>query len=107
MSGAVRAAWLGVGLALLASNAFAQELSPERGRAFALENCSRCHAIGTTGVSPLAEAPPFRELHQRYPVEHLAEALAEGIVTGHPDMPEFQLEPDEAEDLIAYLRMLE
>ena len=41
----------------------------------------------------MALAPPFRLLPQRYPVEHLAEALAEGIVTGHPAMPQFKFHP--------------
>ena len=36
-------------------------------------------------------APPFRDLPKRYPVENLAEALAEGIVTGHPARPRFIL----------------
>jgi hypothetical protein len=33
--------------------------------------------------------------------------LAEGIVTGHPTMPEFRLDPDQIENLIAYLKTLE
>lgn len=78
-----------------------------RGEVIALANCARCHAIGRVDSSPLAEAPPFRELHRRYPVDDLSEALAEGIVTGHPTMPEFRLAPDEAESLIAYLKTLE
>jgi hypothetical protein len=32
-------------------------------------------------------APPFRTLHERYPVENLEEPLAEGIISGHPSMP--------------------
>jgi len=52
-------------------------------------------------------APPFRTLHNRYPVETLEEALAEGIVTAHPTMPEFRFEPDQIEDFIAFLRSLE
>jgi len=35
--------------------------------------------------SPLQIAPPFRTLHLRYPVEDLAESLAERIMTAHPD----------------------
>jgi hypothetical protein len=66
-----------------------------------------CHAIGLADESPLHPAPPFRTLHLRYPVESLQEALAEGIVTGHPRMPEFQLKPNQIEDLIAYLKSLE
>jgi hypothetical protein len=58
-------------------------------------------------ASPLSIAPPFRTLHLRYPVETLDEALAEGIVTGHPTMPEFRLEADQIGDFIAFLKSLE
>ena len=78
----------------------------ERGRAFAQIACARCHAVGPNGDSPLAEAPPFRVLHYRYPVEDIQESLAEGMKTGHP-MPEFQLDSDEIRDLLAYLKSLE
>src|SRR5262249_7203840 len=49
----------------------------------------RCHAVGRTGASPHPAAPPFRTLSRKYKIEGLAEALAEGLSTGHPDMPEF------------------
>jgi len=60
-------------------------------------------------VSPsrLKIAPPFRTLHKRYPIESLAESLAEGISTGHPTMPAFQLDPNRIGDLLAYLKTLE
>ena len=58
----------------------------QRGRSYAMSHCSRCHAIERTGQSPFQPAPPFRTLHQRYPIETLGEALAEGINTGHPAM---------------------
>jgi hypothetical protein len=61
------------------------------GRELARANCARCHSIERSGESPIKSAPPFRSLHQRYPVEYLEEALAEGIVTGHPDMTEFRV----------------
>ena len=79
----------------------------QRGRTFALNNCAKCHSIDKVSASPLKIAPPFRTLHKRYPVEALGEALAEGIQTGHPTMPEFQLEPDQIGDLLAYLKTLE
>jgi cytochrome c len=85
----------------------AQTGHPERGQAFAEANCARCHAIGRTGTSPLAAAPAFRSIHARYPVEQLAEALAEGITTGHAAMPEFELGEAQIADLLAYLRTLE
>lgn len=77
------------------------------GRAMAETHCARCHAIGRDGVSPLPISPPFRDLHKRYPVESLQEALAEGVVTGHPDMPEFRFAPEDIDHLIAYLKSLE
>jgi hypothetical protein len=54
----------------------------------------------------MALAPPFRVLPERYPVEQLAEALAEGIVTGHPMMPEFTFDPREINALLSYLQSL-
>lgn len=58
-------------------------------------------------LCPLAVAPPFRELHKRYPVENLEEAFAEGISTGHPTMPEFRFAPDQIANLVAVLKSLE
>jgi cytochrome c len=100
---------LGIALLLcvLCLSASAQDGRAQRGRVFVQTHCSSCHATGLTGASPLAIAPPFRELHKRYPVESLAEALAEGIVTGHPTMPEFRLDPGQIADVIAYLKSLE
>lgn len=77
------------------------------GQAIAQEHCARCHGIGRTDESPREDAPPFQRLHERYPVEHLAEAFAEGIVVGHTDMPEFAFQEDEIESLLAYLKSLE
>ena len=101
---------IAAGLAALCLPAYAQpKLSPQAQRGFAIlqANCARCHAIERIGSSPLPAAPPFRTLHQRYPVESLQESLAEGIVTGHPDMPEFRFDPDQVGDVIAYLKTLE
>jgi cytochrome c len=99
---------LGLAAALLASvPALALEPSAQRGRNLAQHNCAKCHAIGRTGESPLRVAPPFRTLHTRYPVEDLAESFAEGIVTGHPTMPEFRFDPGQISDLISYLHTLQ
>lgn len=87
----------------------AAAVTPEqqRGKTFALNNCARCHSIDKVTRSPLKVAPAFRILHKRYPIETIGEALAEGIYTGHPSMPEFQLDPDQIRDLLAYLKTLE
>ena len=84
------------------------ETSPtvQRGLNLAIANCARCHAIDKISPSPLALAPPFRNLHLRYPVENLAEALGEGIVTGHQNMPEFRLDPGQVGDFIDFLKTL-
>lgn len=74
-----------------------QRALEDRGQGLLSTNCSRCHAIGRAGNSTHPEAPPFRTLGQRYPIEVLAEALAEGLSSGHPDMPEFRFEIEDVD----------
>jgi cytochrome c len=82
--------------------------APEgRGEGLLTSNCARCHAVGRTGNSTHPEAPPFRTLGQRYPIEVLAEALAEGLSSGHPDMPEFRFEIDDVNAILAYLESIQ
>jgi mono/diheme cytochrome c family protein len=66
-----------VGAFLITTTSQPQDPRVQRGRAFARTHCASCHAIGNVGESPLRIAPPFRTLHLRYPVEDLAESLAE------------------------------
>ena len=77
-----------------------------KGRSLVEANCSRCHAIGKEDMSHHPQAPPFRDVFARYPADNIAEALAEGIVSGHPDMPEFVFQPNEIGSIIAYLNTL-
>ena len=58
-------------------------------------------------VSRRPAAPPFRDLHRRYDVGNLEEALAEGLSIGHSNMPEFRFKPPQIVDIIGYLRSLE
>jgi mono/diheme cytochrome c family protein len=90
-------------------SALAQENAAlkKRGELLLAKNCSRCHAIGRTGASRHSGAPPFRTLSTRYPIEALAETLAEGISVGSPDMPEFVFEPDEIAAILAYLKSIQ
>lgn len=97
---------LGLLIAVLGNDP-SQAFNPEQGKRLALTYCARCHSIDKVSPSPLKIAPSFRTLHQRYPVETLQEALAEGITTGHPTMPEFRFEADQVGDFIAYLKTLE
>ncbi len=77
------------------------------GEAIAKRDCGGCHAVGRSDESPLPPAPRLRDLHRRYPVDQLGEALAEGIVVGHGPMPQWVLQPAEIEALTAYLKSLE
>ena len=76
------------------------------GEIFATDNCARCHAINKTGASPNAKAPPFWQIAGKYELEFLQEALAEGIVTGHNNMPEFILTTKQIDDLLAHFQTL-
>ncbi|WP_084174762.1 c-type cytochrome [Afifella pfennigii] len=90
---------------LLPGSAAAQDL--ERGRQLAEEYCAPCHAVGGQGESPMQPAPAFRDLAQRYPIDTLWEALAEGIVTGHAEMPEFQWPPKDIDDILSYISSIQ
>lgn len=92
---------------VLMTTALAASPAEQRGKKYALSHCARCHSVDRATKSPLKAAPPFRTLHLRYPVETLAEAFAEGIYTGHPSMPSFELDPDQINDLLSYLKSLE
>jgi cytochrome c len=78
-------------------------LDTARGLAIAETHCARCHAVGPADVSPLPQAPAFRDLHDRFPVADLVSAVAQGASTGHPAMPRFQVATDEMLDLVAYV----
>lgn len=101
-----------IGLALLvASIAPAAAGGPDgalntKGRALLEQHCSRCHGVTTDDASKHDKAPPFRDVFKRYPAENIAEALAEGIVSGHPDMPEFTFNTDEIDAIVMYLDSL-
>lgn len=94
---------LAVALALLSAPAFADA---RKGAKLAQEKCGACHAIGAKGSSPHLKAPPFRRIATQWPPEQLQEALAEGIVTGHNDMPEFTFSTRQIDDLVDHLNRL-
>lgn len=77
------------------------------GQRLAEIHCARCHAIGPDGESTHPMAPAFRTLSRDYPINALEEAFAEGILVGHPVMPEFSFEPDQVDDLVAYIQSVQ
>lgn len=105
----MRALWIATlaGAAVgLVQPAGAVEGQAEKGKALVAQNCSRCHGIGADDASKHEKAPPFRLVVTRYPLDNLEEALAEGIMSGHPDMPEFEFKAGEIADILAYLQSL-
>lgn len=77
------------------------------GRELAELHCATCHAVGENDVSAQEGAPVFRDISDRYPLESLEEALAEGIVTGHENMPEFAFEPSDINAFLGYLSSIQ
>ncbi len=87
------------------------------GRRIAERHCGGCHAIDGRR-SPLPAAPPFADIHRRYPAGGLDQILTEGMIAPtsrpeegpvllHPSMPMALLAEDEIADLRAYLKSLE
>lgn len=98
----------GLSIVFAASAACAQDaVLLKRGEALLAKECARCHAITRSDQSRHPQAPLFRTLGKRYPIESLEEALAEGIISGHPDMPEFIFESDDVGAIIAYLKSIQ
>lgn len=104
---------VGAAAAVLASmagpsdRAAAQGAWLARGESLLQSHCAMCHAIGRRGTSPHSTAPAFRMLGQRYAVESLEEALAEGLMTGHPEMPEFRFSARDVGAMVDYLRSIQ
>ena len=89
----------------LVSAANAQDI--KRGETLLARDCGRCHATGRTGDSPRSGVPAFRSLAKRYPIDALEEALGEGIMSGHPEMPEFRFDAADVGAIIAYLKSIQ
>jgi cytochrome c len=77
------------------------------GETLLARHCGSCHSLGRRGDSPQKDAPAFHTLGSRYPVEALEEALGEGFMSGHPDMPELKFDADDVGAIIAYLKSIQ
>jgi cytochrome c len=105
--GLIRSGMLAATVSAMAFGQAANAQDLKRGEALLARNCASCHAVGRTGDSPQKLAPTFRSLGQRYPIESLEEALGEGIMSGHPDMPEFSFDAADVGAIIAYLKSIQ
>lgn len=105
----IRGPWTAAALVVFvsATAAVAQSPAAQRGLTFARVHCAQCHSLDAVSESPLRIAPPFRDLHRKYPIESLQRPLSEGIIANHPTMPQFRLGADQVNDVIAFMKSLE
>jgi mono/diheme cytochrome c family protein len=87
------------GSALAAGNAGAAS----EGKTLLEKHCARCHSIAATGDSPLAKAPPLREVYRTFPVQELESGFAEGMGSRHRDMPQIQFSTEQVSAILNYL----
>ncbi len=73
------------------------------GQKLAKNKCASCHSIKKQGRSTHKDAPPFRSFAKKWPLSSLEESLAEGIVTGHEDMPEVVFTPEQIGAFLEFL----
>lgn len=79
----------------------------EVGRRIVEFQCASCHGVRAEDKSHNPGAPALRTLAERYPVTGLEEAFANGIMIGHPGMPEFRFAPDQIKAILAYLESIQ
>jgi len=82
-----------------------------RGQSIAEQTCLRCHTKFAGDPMPdpnVTSAPALASFGQRWPLENLEEALAEGISVSHDSMtmPEFSFTPESIADLLSYMESL-
>ena len=91
-------------------HAFVEEVTPEQidaGRRIVELQCVSCHAVRSSDMSRDFSAPPLRTLAERYPVTGLPEAFAQGVLVGHPNMPEFRFKATQITEILAYLQSIQ
>ena len=94
-------------LAMCTTSAHAQQSPENRGEDLVSRHCAMCHAIGRSGTSPDSKAPSFRTLGQRVPLDSLQEPLGRGLLSGHPEMPEFVFPQQDVGAILRYLRSIQ
>ena len=77
-----------------------------QGKAILAKNCGRCHAIEAAGASPLAKAPPMRDIYARFAPRELQAELREGMVSKHRAMPQIDFSDEDVDAILAYLYAL-
>ena len=93
-------------LALLPLAATAQEQGvPEKGLTYARKVCAECHLVADeAGLSPRPEVKTFKEIANTAGMS--AMAIGAWMQSEHENMPHLVLEPDDLNDVIAYITSL-
>lgn len=78
----------------------------KEGQGLVEAHCSGCHAVGREGASPNPNAPQFRTLHRRHPIQALREPLTRAIAARHDEMPQFALPDAQIDRIVAYINSL-
>jgi cytochrome c len=99
-----------IGLAALMSlSAAPAQADMNRGRAYAQQHCSQCHAIGP-GRSRDPRALPFREIRKHWDPTNLDEFFSGDFVeigrNGHPALLEISPKPRQADDVINFIHRM-
>jgi mono/diheme cytochrome c family protein len=91
-------------IATATAAAAADDLSrSQAGHVYAETYCSKCHGIGA-GPSPLSQAPRFKDVAEQPGVT--AMSLQAFLQSSHPTMPNIILEPEDMQNVIAYILSL-
>jgi cytochrome c len=93
MNRRIFATFLMLGQSICCSIADELDMRVQRGEALASRMCAQCHAIHRTDQSPHDGAPEFRRLEQRLDLDSFMDRLRQGLTSGHPDMPTFEIGP--------------
>lgn len=91
---------------VLSAPAFADDDgSAARGLKYARKNCGECHALAAGATrSPDPKAPPFAVVADTPGMGQLA--LSVWMQTPHPTMPNIIVQPDDRDDVIAFILSL-
>ena len=106
MRGRIGATVIGTAALVITGPVLSQELgSAKQGQALAETVCSECHAVKPGAVrSPFEHAPTFESIAKMPGMTPTA--IRVWLRSAHREMPNIMLQPDEVDNVIAYLQTL-
>lgn len=82
----------------------ADAASVARGKALVRQDCASCHAVEPGGTSPNAKAPTFAAVANEPSATPYS--LHVFLQTTHATMPNFVINSDDIDDIVAYIESL-